>query len=324
MPLTDTFVVRYSDVRMIYTVGGLPDAVSDFFRQASHIIFKDLLAPFTDREELCERVHSQLARELAVFSLEDGPSAEARCARYLGVPYKMYYEGHGTPDEYFKSRVSLVELMFRSAEERAAALQQTNDALGGLLTWKPGARGRVNIKHKAVDVVAQAVHELNARFRAAGIELHYHSGHIQIQGRDLVATQVHEPFWDILRDQRWQNVQIDLKEAIDRRDTGGRDAALYAMKALESAIRIISDSRKVTRSSERGAADYIDNLVSSANGRFIDVWEADVLKLLFKHVRNPHGHGPGPGQQPQFSEHQQTWVFDSAMTWVKSLVRRTS
>ena len=35
---------------------------------------------------------------------------------------------------------------------------------------------------------------------------------------------------------------------------------------------------------ERGAANYIDNLVSTSNGRFIDVWESEMLKALFRNL----------------------------------------
>jgi hypothetical protein len=66
-------------------------------------------------------------------------------------------------------------------------------------------------------------------------------------------------------------IDSDMKEAIDRRDTGSRDAAVYALKALESVLKIISDEKGWTRGNERGAANYIDNLVSSTNGRVIAI-----------------------------------------------------
>ena len=113
-----------------------------------------------------------------------------------------------------------------------------------------------------------------------------------------------------------------MKEAIDRRDTQGRDAALYALKALESTLKIVSDDNGWTTGRERGAANYVDNLVSAANGRFIEVWEGDQLKALFGTVRNPHGHGPGAAPQPNLSIQQQSFVIENAMSWVKSIVSR--
>lgn len=95
------------------------------------------------------------------------------------------------------------------------------------------------------------------------------------------------------------------------------------MKALESTIKIISDKRSLTKGSEKGASNYIDNLVSAKNGRLIEVWEADALKALFSSVRNPHGHGPGSEEMPSLSPPQENWVIESAMSWIKSLVVRS-
>lgn len=118
----------------------------------------------------------------------------------------------------------------------------------------------------------------------------------------------------------WRNVDIDMKEAIDRRDSGGRDSPLYALKALESAIKIVSDQKGWTVGTEKGAANYIDNLVGIKNGRFIEVWEGEALKTLFTVVRNPHGHGPGNKEMPALTLNQQTWVIENAMSWIKSLL----
>lgn len=52
----------------------------------------------------------------------------------------------------------------------------------------------------------------------------------------------------------------DIKEAIDLRDTHGRDPAFYAARALESTIKIISDEKGLSTAKERGAHNYIDNL----------------------------------------------------------------
>ena len=109
---------------------------------------------------------------------------------------------------------------------------------------------------------------------------------------------------------KFRNVDMDMKEAIHRRDTKSRDAVFYALKALESTIKIISDDKGWTRGTERGAANYVDNLVSSENGRFIDVWEADMLKKTFSELRNPYGHGPGSSPQPNLTEQQEQWVIE--------------
>jgi len=118
---------------------------------------------------------------------------------------------------------------------------------------------------------------------------------------------------------KWKNVDHDMKEAIDLRDTKGRDPELYAAKALESTIKIISDEKQLTTGNEKGAHNFIDNLTG---GKLIDVWELEALKHFFTKVRNPLGHGPGTGIMPSLSAPQTDWAIETCMTWIKSLIRR--
>jgi hypothetical protein len=71
-----------------------------------------------------------------------------------------------------------------------------------------------------------------------------------------------------LRDAKWTIVDQELKEAIEHADSQRKDAAFHAANALESTIKIISDDKGWSSGRERGAANYIDNLVSQQNGRF--------------------------------------------------------
>ncbi|MBO1077046.1 hypothetical protein [Roseomonas marmotae] len=99
-------------------------------------------------------------------------------------------------------------------------------------------------------------------------------------------------------------------------------------RKLRPAVKLVWPSNNVTMpqgwtsGTEKGAANYIDNLVSQRNGRFIEPWEADFLKLFFRHVRNPLGHGAGSQAPPEFTEHQIAWAIETAMSWIKSLIRR--
>ena len=133
------------------------------------------------------------------------------------------------------------------------------------------------------------------------------------------AFEVEKPFWALVADPKWKNVDHDMKEAIDLRDTDGRDPALYAARALESAIKIISAEKNLTRGNEKGAHNYIDNL---RGGGLIEVWELEALKAFFTKVRNPLGHGPGEGEMPTLNAHQTNWAIENSMSWVKSLIRR--
>ncbi|XOB63343.1 hypothetical protein ACMC56_05920 [Campylobacterota bacterium DY0563] len=166
------------------------------------------------------------------------------------------------------------------------------------------------------------IEEFNQRMKLADFPFHYHNGYIQKQHDELSTQQIHTPFWELLKDIKWKNVDIDIKEAIDRQDTNGKDPTFYAARALESTIKIISDEKGWTIGNEKGAANFIDNLVSKKNGRFIDVWESEFLKNYFNEVRNPFGHGPGSKNPPLFNHQQITWAIENSMSWIKSLITR--
>ena len=166
-----------------------------------------------------------------------------------------------------------------------------------------------------------SVNEFNTRLRNAGCDLNYHNGFIQLSSDSLVLEQVETPFWALVADQKWKNVDTDMKEALDRRDTDARDPAFYAARALESVLKIVSDEKKWTHGKEKGAHSYIDNLAAKCSA-FIADWEADALKSFFSKVRNPLGHGPGMGIMPKLSRQQTDWAIEISMVWMKNLIRR--
>ena len=130
--------------------------------------------------------------------------------------------------------------------------------------------------------------ELNARFRQCEYDLNYHNGFIHRLSDPLVGQIVEKAFWSLVSEKKWKNVETDMIEALDRRDSATRDPAFYAARSLESTIKIISDERGWSHGKENGAHSYIDNLASKKNG-FISAWEASALKEFFTKVRNPLG-----------------------------------
>jgi hypothetical protein len=322
MALTETFYRRYKDTRVVWFQDQFPPDLAKVIRQAVHILFNDVAVHLTKPEDFWKSVHNQLVRELGTFELAEGRTFEERCGRFLAEPYDLWRGDHGDMDYYFKTRLSLIELALREFQNapdvRAAADRRTE----GLLSWVAKESPSKSRPAEFTAVLESGIAEMNARFREARVGFAYHAGHIQKEDDPLTSDLIEKPFWELLNDNKWKNVHTDIKEAIDRRDNWGRDAALYALKALESAIKIVSDERGFTRGSETGAANYVDNLVSAANGRIIEVWESEQLKALFRHLRNPHSHGPGTADPPSLSQEQQSWVIESSMAWIKSLVRR--
>lgn len=314
--IQDIFERRYPG--RIFWGDDVPPALGRLFIQIAHIIFGDLVSKLRLDQEFFKKVHDALARELGRGRLLDEPTFDAICGKFLTEHFDLWNDRHGTPDTFLKAKLSLVELIFREAEDKVAAAAHPTPSRRGLFV-----RASETAPASDADAVADAIRELNTRFRQAGIGLHYHNGLIQFAQDELVEDQIAEPCWALLRDPKWANVDRELKEAFDRADDGRSDAAFYAAKALESTIKIISDERGWTTGNERGAANYIDNLVSQKNGRFIDTWEADMLKSFFTHVRNPHGHGAGSQPPPALADHQTAWAIETGMSWIKSLIRRT-
>lgn len=237
------------------------------------------------------------------------------------------------PDRFMKERISFVELAFRLREEERNALERPL-TLGGLnfddlidsgrgirIPGKPG-EGRKAFNKSLKAEFNQSLDELNERFRRAGAQLNYHNGFIQVAADELVEHQIERPFWAIVSDPLWKNVDCDVKEALDRRGGGHKDPALYAAKALESTIKIISDQKRWTHGGEKGAHNYIDNLGSAKNGTFIKKWETEALKAFFTNVRNPLGHGPGSSPMPELTLQQTNWAIETCMSWIKSLIQR--
>jgi hypothetical protein len=205
----------------------------------------------------------------------------------------------------------MLELLFREAE----ALVRKG--------YMPAPSGRVPVDGRKVRAaMTDAIKELKDRLRANRTGLDYTNGLLHMASDQLTTQRIAEPFWEIVKDPKWATVDLEIKEAFDHLDHGQRDAAAHAAMALESTIKIISDDNKWSTGNEKGAANYIDNLVSARSGRFIEVWEADALKAIFSNLRNPQSHGGGSNPPPRLSDSQQTWAIESCMTWIKSLVRR--
>jgi hypothetical protein len=205
----------------------------------------------------------------------------------------------------------MLELLFREAE----ALVNKNYLPTPLPKTVTDAR-------KVRAAMTDGIKELKDRLRANRTGLDYTNGLLHMASDRLTTQRIAEPFWEIVKDPKWATVDLEMKEAFDHLDHGQRDAAAHAAMALESTIKIISDEKGWTTGNEKGAANYIDHLVSAKNGRFIEVWEADALKAIFSNLRNPHSHGGGSNPPDPLSNAQQTWAIESCMTWIKSLVRR--
>lgn len=353
--LTDAFFRRYEDVQLFtaftererrFTVQCAQLLVDEVHRR-DEVSHKDKAAdPATKGLAFA---HAAIARELGLPYL-DAPrfsrtwkapngnditqsferSIADRTTNYLTAKFHDTY----APDLYMKNRISFIEIAFQQRAlqlrtRRAAlnvatadnnqAIQLTNALSSG--SWQIRELKKIEAAEAAF---AAQVDELNGRFRQANMPLAYHNDFIQVSDDALIAVEIEQPFWNIVADSEWANVDLQMKEAFDYRDRGERNAVSSAMNALESVIKTISTNKGWNTGNEKGAANYIDNLVKDRNGvRFIEVWEMEVLKKLFSDIRNAFGHGPASGQPlPTLLPEQTAWAIDTCMVWIKNLVRR--
>lgn len=254
------------------------------------------------------------------------------CKNYLiQIPADM-----AQGDPWVKDRLSLIEIAFQLRWEQIQAQNQGLPAaierakIGTDLQKLaralqiPGTQPDelVEINARINSAFEELVRDLNERLRLALYKLTFHNGLFQLSDDQLINEQVAKSFWDLVKGPQWTNVDLQIKGAVDRRDNGDRTAAFHAVSAVESCVKIISDVKGWTKGNEKGASSYIDNLVSKSNGRFIDVWEAEMLTKMFSDVRNPFAHGPGQAPMPTLTPEQTNWAIETAMTWCKSLIRR--
>ncbi len=342
--LTDIFARRYEQPRMWET----------FYEEQRRLLVQSYqllndICPYhldgkdNHGKDFWTQIHDLLARELGLKELSPqnwgfyNQQAQWQSGRYTTVRMCETwmlepFSGKISADRFIKERLSLVEIGFRQHENFVAGLNAKladNITIAELFDQR-GQRKGLQVPGNSADAVRaanvslnakfqMAVNELNARFRQANCQLHYHNGFIQISEDQTVAREIETPFWKLVAEPKWHNVDHDMKEAIDLRDTGGRDPAFYAARSLESTIKIISGEKQLNTGKEKGVHNDIDNLMGA---KLIEVWEMEALKHFFTKVRNPFGHGPGAAPMPSLTEQQTNWAIENSMIWIKSLIRR--
>lgn len=350
--LTDVFFRRYANRPMFATFGQKESAL---FVQAYRIVNEQIWKYYGYDKKVDESVkaiwngiHDRLSMEIGVKELS--PKFYSYQTEWMGKPYtnsgwndinfvveqwlNLKFTDGLDPDMFIKRRLSFIELAFRTREDQVAqanaefpkrlAEAELQDKMPRRPMTIPGKRSDgVRAMNESMNkFFAENVDELNERFKQADMQLHYHNGFIQITQDERLHGQVEQPFWLLVKDATWKNVSIDMAEAVDRRDTGGRDPSFYAAKALESAIKIICDIKGWTMGNEKGVSDFLNHLESKANGTYIASWERQSMQRFYSDVRNDLGHGPGSKDMPNLTPQQIDQTIEFCMSWVKSLIKR--
>ena len=338
--LTDIFARRYQDVPIW---NDFDEAARRLLVQGFRIVSEQLFPYSEDKkvkhQELWDELNKQLAMELGLEDLSSPESYYSKvpvCKNFVCAAH----DGSVSADRFVKERLSFIEIAFRKKgeqivllnselEQKIARVKQRGRPVDSRISnekWRQVSDGYEqhtrNSNTKENQAFRASCEELNTRFRQAGAKLNYHNGFIQISSDNTVADQIERPFWNLVSAPKWKNVDQDMKEAIDLRDSSGRDPAWHAAKALESTIKIISDEKNWTRGKENGPINYVENLGAKKNGHFIADWEREGLINFFSNVRAPLGHGPGSGPMPELSPQRTDWAIEFCMIWIKSLIRR--
>ncbi|MBU0726659.1 MAG: hypothetical protein KJ904_00330 [Alphaproteobacteria bacterium] len=304
MPIADIFYDR-NDGAFVFT---RHDSHQRAFHQIGTMIFERAFPLVHNVENTCENCYTTLCREIGVEEIMDRHtgtyyerhliSYRDACKEFIGnVPNLAL--AHSCPAPKLLSiRLSLAELILRNVDNKARRGNRSDD----------------------FDLV---LGELNERLKRLDFPFRYHGGVFQPAQDDLSEVELDTPFWSLVAAPVWKNVDDEMKDAFDARANNRDDAVFNASKALESTIKIISEKKGWSRGNEKGAANYVDNLVSAANGRFVETWEGEMLKAFFRDVRNPMGHGSGSGNRPNLNAHQTDWAIDFCIGWIKNLVRRS-
>ena len=136
--------------------------------------------------EVCEILEAEAVRT---------PTAEQNCMQFLGEQYGLWNDAHRTPDEFFKLRLSLIELLFREAESILRGLSPRGDVKGwwSLLQKRQQPPSKSAVE-RALEAVMLGIEELNERFRNANVHVEYHNGIIQRVEDRLTSQQIEAPF----------------------------------------------------------------------------------------------------------------------------------
>ncbi|MCU6671146.1 hypothetical protein M8013_20675 [Enterobacteriaceae bacterium H4N4] len=341
--LTDVFSYRYSKFPIWHEYSTTEQRLLNQLMG----ICKEALPTFSEKggkseafDDCWKNVHNKVSRELGIphlfdryysytsngFPVSGFHTWEYACERFVTAPF----DGLQSVDSFLKERINVIELAMRTRYEQIIKINTSQSSMTQSLlpltkgVTVPGSyqKGLSAFQQEIIKQYAENVSEMNERFRRAGVPLTLHNGFIQISKDEMTENNIAKPFWALLSDPQWKNVDTDMKESLDRRDSKDKDPAIFASKALESTIKIISDVKGWSKGNEKGASNYIENLNSKANGKFIEPWEAELLKGYFTNIRNQISHGPGSKPMPTMTDEQTDWAIESAMSWIKALIAR--
>lgn len=297
MHQTDCYAVRMEGID--HATIGAPEAIERFISSASVILYQAVLEPMVAGWDAVkfDAINKVVSEAHGSVSIGLGQRALFRYTDHL-----MDYDNNFGQDALdYLSDTRKLQL------ERISLLEAI------ILGAQPFIRGGWGSVESAI----------SRALESQSLKLVYRNGRFQSTEGPTIQKAVFDPFWDLVSGEKWTNVRNDMQVSIDVRDKGGHGPTKFAIRALESAIKIIAEIQSRTTGHEKGAANYIDDLIRQQDGvRFIDPWEGEILKRFFAELRNQDDHGAGLKPQIQISAVQGAWAIEFCMISIKSLIQR--
>jgi hypothetical protein len=277
MPIFDLFSKRKKQAAR----AGEPEVyryepISPQFRVKVVHILRDAIGPVEEYgtpqpAETWKVVHDVIAREKGLFVLEDYGSYDARCCNW-------FLKAHETDDA-----LDFIEVSFRVIDR----------VVGNLEDYE--------MQHRGISLgKADAVEELNGRFREEGLGYQYENEELIRVDNQYIHAEVVKPALGLLAERPFEKANEDFMTAHENYRHGQyKDCVVAALRAFESTLKAICTIKRWTFRPGDRASDLIKTV--RANGLFPDYLGSGfdsyiaMMKTGLPDVRNnAGGHGEAP------------------------------
>jgi hypothetical protein len=128
-------------------------------------------------------------------------------------------------EQHLLNEIEFLKTHIPKYEERSLEIKQLSESKG--VNYHNDGEEKLKKAKPQLEKKQQALTNLrtiiNERLKQHGIPLSYHNGYFQQSTDPAVEKEIEEPFWELVSDPKYTNVEKDMLEALDRYDSNGRD-----------------------------------------------------------------------------------------------------
>ena len=314
MALNDIFVNRYRSESRLFENSD-HERCRRFLRQFRLLAIDDIHDKIRDQisvDSLWTTVYQNIAHEFGEELSIRHDSARDRsfdhCIEWLfseptGKDVVMITTYNANFERYMVNGLSLIEMFFRTLEDWVSACID---------------QGRCD-EFLFVDF-EDFTNQLNQRLHQAGIPLYYDKGMLRYSKDAIIEKNIEEPFWEVVRDPKWNQANRHMKKAMDIIRYDKTNAVKEAALALESIIKEVYLTRKnISDDKHLKILECIDYLFSE---NVIAEHECKIMKIFFSKSRNPTSHAKrasAKGGPVEWSHDEAVWNVDFCMSTIRRL-----